>query len=324
MSSTISSSFSFSFGNTRVINSNGVGLINFGADSPAEISLTPSTLGTTVVGSSRVQDSDRIISQASDRDSSSERIVQRDTQTTIIIGSTADDHLNTTRNRRELNGLAGNDVLHGGRNSDRILGAQGDDDIIGKSGNDDLRGGSGDDSIRGGDGDDQLHGNSGNDQLHGGIGDDNLWGDRGNDTLNGSSGNDVARGGAGNDVLIGGKNSDRLIGDRGNDMLRGGGHGDVLLGNHGDDTLIGGSGADRLIGGSGRDRFVLTIGKGVDRIVDFTQGIDQIGLSGGLTFNQLILGVNAQGNTIIDSGNHRLAILTGFETSLTSSDFVSM
>jgi len=45
-----SSSFSFGIGDTRVINSNGVGLINFSQDSPASTSITPTTIGTDVIG----------------------------------------------------------------------------------------------------------------------------------------------------------------------------------------------------------------------------------------------------------------------------------
>lgn len=45
-----SSSFSFGIGDTRVINSNGVGLINFSQDSPAETELSPTTIGNDVIG----------------------------------------------------------------------------------------------------------------------------------------------------------------------------------------------------------------------------------------------------------------------------------
>lgn len=54
-----SSSFSFGIDDTRIINSNGVGLINFDEDSPAEVlNLTPTNLGSDVLGDVDFQLSD--------------------------------------------------------------------------------------------------------------------------------------------------------------------------------------------------------------------------------------------------------------------------
>jgi len=65
-------------------------------------------------------------------------------------------------------------------------------------------------------------------------------------------------------------------------------------------------GKDSLTGGSGNDIFVLNPGQGFDVIADFTSGQDLIGLSGGLSFGQLAITQNTQGNIIKN-------ILTGEE-----------
>lgn len=53
-----SSSFSFGIDDTRIINSNGVGLINFDEDSPAETTITPTTIGDNVAGDFIFEESD--------------------------------------------------------------------------------------------------------------------------------------------------------------------------------------------------------------------------------------------------------------------------
>ena len=81
-------------------------------------------------------------------------------------------------------------------------------------------------------------------------------------------GNDIIKGGRGNDTLTGGRGNDTLTGGRGNDIIKGG------------------RGNDTLTGGNNRDRFVFDTGSafnsydlGVDRITDFSVGVDQIRLS---------------------------------------------
>ncbi len=90
-------------------------------------------------------------------------------------------------------------------------------------------------------------------------------------------GNDIIKGGRGNDTLTGGRGNDTLTGGRGNDTLTGG---------RGNDIIKGGRGNDTLTGGNNRDRFVFDTGSafnsydlGVDRITDFSVGVDQIRLS---------------------------------------------
>lgn len=124
------------------------------------------------------------------------------------------------------------------------------------------------------------------------TGDDKIFGTIGKDTLNGGNGNDIINGGRGADSINGG---------------------------NGIDTLIGGRGNDTVTGGNGADVFVLAAGEGSDTFTDFKRGTDVIGLSGGLTFNQLAF----NGNTI-KYGDEVLAILSGVNTTtLSASNFVS-
>jgi|GEM_PF-610308 len=112
-----------------------------------------------------------------------------------------------------------------------------------------------------------------------------------------------------------------LNGTPGNDVLIGGNGPDQLFGNAGDDQLEGGNGDDLLTGGTGSDIFAIAQSQGHDTINDFNlnEG-DQIGLLGGLDFNQLTF----SGNQIL-FGSEILATLTGFDTTtLIESDFITI
>lgn len=90
---------------------------------------------------------------------------------------------------------------------------------------------------------------------------------------------------AGADTLIGHGGADSLSGGDGNDVLRGGFGADTLVGGAGADTLIAGHGAGVLTGGDGADLFVVHDGlaktaDGLERITDFTHGVDHLRLDG--------------------------------------------
>ena len=130
--------------------------------------------------------------------------------------------------------------------------------------------------------------------------------------LNGGNGKDTLNGTGGSDTLSGGNGKDELFGNGRNDLLDGG---------NGKDTLNGGQGDDTLIGGRGSDIFVLAPSEGTDRIEDFSNQ-DLIGLSGGISFNDLSFAGN---DIILSSTQEVLATLTGVQTSeLTSRDFTSL
>ncbi|MBF2047535.1 MAG: calcium-binding protein [Leptolyngbya sp. IPPAS B-1204] len=162
------------------------------------------------------------------------------------------------------------------------------------------------------------------DSIDGTAGPDNLNGGAGNDTLNGYAGNDTLTGGAGNDWLRGGPGKDTLLGLGGSDILSGEAGSDRLEGGNGKDTLFGGRGGDKLIGGKGRDIFVLEPGPGRDRIEDFRNGQDRLGLLPDLRFRQLTIQQKGD-NTLIRLGNDPLALLIDVSArQITKADFVSV
>src|SRR4028118_1194777 len=153
-----------------------------------------------------------------------------------------------------------------------------------------------------------------------------LLGDDANNTASGFAGDDIIIGNRGNDTLTGNKNNDIISGGAGNDQLFGGKGDDNLNGGEGDDTLVGGGGADLLISGAGRDVLVLAAGAGTDTLIDFQKGQDLIGLSRGLSFNQLRVTQGDFSTTIeIASNGEVLANILGLSrTPLTASDFIAI
>lgn len=91
-------------------------------------------------------------------------------------------------------------------------------------------------------------------------------GTSGNDTFNESGENEAyyINAGGGNDTIIGGLLNDFLVGGAGNDRLEG---------RQGDDSLLGGGGSDVFVFTGTNREF------GLDRILDFTTGVDKIDLS---------------------------------------------
>ena len=100
------------------------------------------------------------------------------------------------------------------------------------------------------------------------------------------AGSDEGYGGAGRDTVFGGRRADYVSGGPGADLLFGDGGSDWLVGDAGDDTINGGEGADLLggaagsdvlNGGKGADTFIVERwGAGLDLIVDFEPGVDEI------------------------------------------------
>ncbi|MEG3895536.1 MULTISPECIES: calcium-binding protein [unclassified Microcoleus] len=151
----------------------------------------------------------------------------------------------------------------------------------------------------------------------------NLVGDDANNTASGFAGDDIIVGNGGNDTLSGNRGNDIISGGAGNDQLFGGKGDDNLNGGDGDDTLVGAAGADFLIGGAGRDLFVLGIGAGTDTIIDFQQGEDLIGLTKGLSFNQLRFTETSvsTGIEVISTGEVLASFFGTLNSPLTASDF---
>lgn len=151
------------------------------------------------------------------------------------------------------------------------------EDVQALEGNDTIIGGAGNDTINGNQGNDSISGREGNDTIYGGKQEDTISGNDGADYLSGNRGNDLVQGNSGNDILYGGKLNDTLDGGAGND------------------TLSGDRDKDILIGGTGNDVFVLPTHAAItdvrmaDEVRDFQLLVDRVGLTEGLTQDDLIL-----------------------------------
>ncbi len=204
----------------------------------------------------------------------------------------------------------------------------------------------------------------GADQIYGTAQDNFLKGLGGNDTIVGLAGDDVLEGGAGVDVLLGGPGSDTVtfssspsgaIGNlsatmqlsvapghaldgfgsmdqlTGIENLDGSGFDDFLFGGNGANLLDGHAGQDDLTGGGGADLFILRPGDGgaaiaqADLVNDFQNGLDKLGLAGGLAFSDVTIGVDGGGNATLQvaAGGEFLMVLQGIApTLLDPSDFI--
>ena len=234
-----------------------------------------------------------------------------------LFGGEFKDIFNGNQDNDFIDGNKGDDLLFGGKGNDILLGGLGEDLIFGNEGNDSISGKEDNDLILGNQGNDFIDGGKGNDILSGGKAEDLILGSQGNDTLFGQLGDDTLCGGAGDDFLSGQENKDLIDGCEGNDTIYGGEDNDTLLGCVGDDFLSGELGNDSLIGGLGNDTFVLGVVSGLDIISDFVKGQDFIGLSGGLSFDQLEISQDNNSALIKLKGSGEvIASLTGVNASL--------
>jgi|GEM_PF-3352709 len=256
-------------------------------------------------------------------------------QLTVSDGISTSENQTVTINLNNLDGL----TIEGTTQIDRLRGTPEDDIIDGQAGND------------------ILYGNGGNDTLIGGSGNDNLYGGQGDDFIDGGDGIDFVREaadtnfiltdnqliGVGTDTLLsieraaltGGESANKidatnfsgivyLYGNGGNDTLIGGSGNDIIKGGEGNDLINGGTGNDRLYGEAGSDIFVISSAQGRDTIYDFEDGVDILGLSDGLTFEDLTIKASGN-NTNILQGNQILVTLLNVNSNLINqSDFTSV
>jgi Ca2+-binding RTX toxin-like protein len=199
--------------------------------------------------------------------------------------------------------------------------------IIGNNAANTLTGGNSIDTLAGEGGNDVLNGGSGADSMAGGTGSDRYTVDAAGDVvleaLN--EGNDTVIAsldwtlGAHVEALqfsgtagltgIGNELANRMTGNTGNNLLAGQFGNDLLFGLDGADTLVGGDGADQLTGGTGADWFIFNaVNEGVDRIVDFAPGVDEIGVFRPL-FGGLPNGTLAAANFVAHASNAATAPL---------------
>ncbi|MEM9217616.1 MAG: hypothetical protein AAGD25_25160 [Cyanobacteria bacterium P01_F01_bin.150] len=213
---------------------------------------------------------------------------------------------------KTLVGGSGRDRLRGGSGNDMLEGRGGNDRLNGLDGNDRLLGGLGKDDLKGRDGNDELEGGNQADRLAGGKGADRLSGGNGADCLKGGKGQDTLLGGLDNDILRGFRQDDTLQGGLGSDRLSGGDGDDVLSGGLGADALRGGAGDDTLSGGLGADSFQLQIGKGMDQIEDFKDGVDLFRLPKVLEFDDLTITQQAN-DVLISFGTDDIALVQNLQ-----------
>lgn len=144
---------------------------------------------------------------------------------------------------------------------------------------------------------------------------DNLTGTPRKDTIDGKGGRDRLSGLGAKDALLGGNGGDTLLGGNGSDRLTGG---------NGNDRLFGGNSSDRLTGDKGRDVFGLEKGPGTDRILDFQNRQDRLGLTDRITLGQLRFTQRGD-DLLIRAGNDALAILTDVQRNqITRADFTTL
>ncbi|MBE9215147.1 hypothetical protein IQ247_21190, partial [Plectonema cf. radiosum LEGE 06105] len=114
-----------------------------------------------------------------------------------------------------------------------------------------------------------------------------------------------------------------LYGRGGNDTLIGGDGNDLIKGGEDNDLITGGAGNNRLYGEGGSDTFVISSITGRDTIYDFEEGVDFIGLSGGLIFGSLTIQASGN-NTNILQGDNLLAVLVNVNINFSESDFTNL
>ncbi|TRW98362.1 calcium-binding protein [Paracoccus sp. M683] len=266
-------------------------------------------------------------------------------------GNDTVDYSAATSGIRVNLGLTTQQGIGGGQGSDTL---QDIENVVGSSRGDQLTGSNVANILLGGGGADLLNGGGGGDLLQGGLGSDtatyinatggvtvrlavtgaqNVGGGQGSDrlvsieNLTGSSYGDRLEGNNQANTLSGLGGADRLVGGGGNDRLNGGNGNDVLDGGTGNDLLRGQGGSDRLVGGGGADRFEFDLRSGVDRIMDWQDGLDTILLRSGSyrgerydDFSDLTI-TQSGANAVVSFGGATIIVNNTQASSLTAADF---
>lgn len=141
-------------------------------------------------------------------------------------------------------------------------------------------------------------------------------------TVYAGGGDDIVRGGAGNDYLWGQSDAD---------FLDGGAGGDVMVGGFGGDQLTGGDGIDFLYGGIGdgiadftTDTFYLSVGHGLDYVMDFASSRDTLNVQSLHTMFAALTITNVGGQQQIAFNGEMFAVVLGdfgLTNTLTAADF---
>ena len=103
--------------------------------------------------------------------------------------------------------------------------------------------------------------------------------------------------GEGNNIVVTQEGNDTVYTGSGRDFISTGAGDDTIYASEGDNWINAGIGNNTIYSGSGRDLFVLNAGVGFDTIKNFEIGKDKLGLTGGLTQNQLTIAQVNSGST---------------------------
>ena len=252
-------------------------------------------------------------------DAKNAKIVGTDSANTLDFRiNTAEPAFATLANVAAIEGLGGDDTIHGGNQADTIRGGDGADLIYAYGGDDVLDGGAGSDTLDAGDGNDNIQtqgGESENDSFVGGAGED----DRLTNIGVGSPVPDLVLGEFlgttngieslyANNAKIVGNNADNTLDFRadsaatawvqlnGVTTIDGGGGDDTIHGSSGVDTILGGAGEDLLHGYGGAD--LLNGGEGNDVMAGGSGNDSMLGGGGDDTLD------GGVGNDIIDAGGN--------------------
>ncbi|NER96177.1 MAG: calcium-binding protein [Symploca sp. SIO1B1] len=249
-----------------------------------------------------------------------------------LDGGLGNDTLIGDEGNDTLWGNNGNDSLEGGLNNDILRGGMGNDTLDGGEGNDTLEGGLDNDILKGGEGNNRLDAGQGNNTVTAGDGNNTIFAGPGNDVITvGHGNNDIRVGegdntitvGNGDNLIYGGANVDIINAGNGNNEIFAGEGDNLIIVGDGNNLIYGGAGKDRIVTGAGddiiraaggnnyidagagnntiysgsnNDQFVLTSGSGASQIIQFDVGKDLLGLTEGLTFEQLSITQGSNGN----------------------------
>jgi hypothetical protein len=173
--------------------------------------------------------------------------------------------------------------------------------------------------------DETVFASEGNNQLFGGDGDDTIYGSAGDDIIEAGEGNNLIYASEGNNTITAGSGNDEIYAGAGDDIINAGGGDDLVYASEGDNIIYGGIGDNTVYSGSGSDLFALTTGEGSTTVINFGVGQDLLGLTDGLTFEQLSITQGTNGDeffTQIGVGDDLLATLSWVQAdSITSSSF---
>ncbi len=260
-----------------------------------------------------------------------------------LNGATSNDLLSTIYGNDSISGgdntiygHCGNDTLYGESNNNLLYGKGGDDILYGGEGNNKLYGEDGNDTLYGGADNNILDGGEGNNLIYGGEGQNTVLAGAGNDEIYTSTGNDIISAGDGNNLIHAGKGkntiatgagNDTIYTRAGNDFIYAGAGDDLIYAGRGDNIIYGGTGNNTIHSGRGHDLFVLTPGEGASTISHFDINKDLLGLTDGLTFDQLSITQGTNGNEFftqvgIANSDDLLATLNWVQAdTITSSSF---